>query len=215
MKDKRCCSNKLRFATFNCGQSGIGGTDSMNPNGYRTCELMEALERIKFDIVGLSETHSREERHSKWKVGELRGSELHIGAADGHVGGIGFIVNAKLSARIHSVDVSSSRVGVLKIKLGRRHLLTVIQCYAPHSGYEDQEVEAFYAEVERHLSARRGPVVVMGDFNARVGPREPDELYIGGHSAELRNDAGIRLAAFAEAQQLSPSPRDGRGSRQI
>ncbi|KAH7695018.1 reverse transcriptase [Aphelenchoides avenae] len=42
----------------------------------------------------------------------------------------------------------------------------------------------------------------MGDFNARVGPNEPDELYIGRHSAERRNDAGTRLAAFAEAQKL-------------
>ncbi|KAH7673098.1 reverse transcriptase [Aphelenchoides avenae] len=163
---------------------------------------MEALERIKFDIVGLSETHAKEERHSKWKHGELKGSELHIGAADGLKGGIGFIVNAKLSSRIHSVDVSSSRVGVLKIKLGRRYLLTVIQCYAPHSGYEDLEVESFYAEVEEHLAAQRGPVVVMGDFNARIGQNEPDELYVGQQSAEQRNDAGTRLAAFAEAQKL-------------
>ncbi|KAH7706028.1 hypothetical protein AAVH_26754 [Aphelenchoides avenae] len=102
MKDQRCCSNKLRFATFNCGQSGVGGTDNLNPNGHRTCELMEALERIKFDIVCLSETHAKEERYSKWEHGELKDSELHIGAADGLVGGIGFIVNAKLSSRIHS-----------------------------------------------------------------------------------------------------------------
>ncbi|KAH7708744.1 endonuclease-reverse transcriptase [Aphelenchoides avenae] len=163
---------------------------------------MEALEKVKFDIVGLSETHAKEERHSKWKHGKLRGSELHIGAADGLVGGIGFIVNAKLSSKIHSIDISSSRVGVLKIKLGRRHLLTVIQCYAPHSGYEDEEVEAFYAEIEQHLATQRGPVVILGDFNARVGPKEPDELYIGQHSAEERNDAGIRLAAFAEAQKM-------------
>ncbi|VDP21480.1 unnamed protein product [Heligmosomoides polygyrus] len=47
-----------------------------------------------------------------------------------------------------------------------------IRCVCPTSDYDDEEVEAFYVELEKfykedHISYK----VVVGDFNAKIGPR--------------------------------------------
>ncbi|KAK6756826.1 hypothetical protein RB195_014947 [Necator americanus] len=50
--------------------------------------------------------------------------------------------------------------------------------YAPTSSYEEEEVEAFY--MDRRSSPRRSCLykVIIGDFNAKVGPRRtPEELH--------------------------------------
>lgn len=42
----------------------------------------------------------------------------------------------------------------------------------------------------------------MGDWNATLGPRQGQEIYVGPHAEDVRNEAGDRLAAFLEAERL-------------
>ncbi|KAH7713983.1 endonuclease-reverse transcriptase [Aphelenchoides avenae] len=171
-------------------------------------EIMAALEKINFDVLGLSETHAKKEHSVRWTEGKLIGAEVFSSASsrgqnDSSIEGVGFIVHKSLCESIVAVDVSSSRVAVLKLRVpGQQAPLKVVQVYAPHSGYSDDEREEFYAELERKLAEPSCRTIVLGDFNARIGAVAAGENYIGRHIAEARNDAGMRMAAFAEVKQL-------------
>ncbi|VDO93133.1 unnamed protein product [Heligmosomoides polygyrus] len=64
---------------------------------------------------------------------------------------------------------------------------TVFVAYAPTSDYDDEEVEAFYVELEKfHKEDHTFYKVIVGDFNAKIGSRRsPEELHIGTHRIGL------------------------------
>ena len=45
-------------------------------------------------------------------------------------------------------------------------------------------------------------LVILRDFNARIGQHEPGERYVGSHGLRNRNDRRQRLAEFAEFNKL-------------
>ncbi|KAK6745973.1 hypothetical protein RB195_012217 [Necator americanus] len=75
--------------------------------------------------------------------------------------------------------------------------LTIFVAYAPKSSYEEEEVEAFYMDLEKfYQEGHAFYKVIIGDFNAKVGPRRtPEELHIGTHDLQW-NDQGERLSEF-------------------
>ncbi|VDO19485.1 unnamed protein product [Heligmosomoides polygyrus] len=75
--------------------------------------------------------------------------------------------------------------------------LTVFVAYAPTSDYDDEDVEAFYVELEKfYKEDHTFYKVIVGDFNAKIGPRRsPEELHIGTHGLEW-NEQGERLSEF-------------------
>jgi hypothetical protein len=67
---------------FNLGQSGAGGTDKINSNGYRLNEIMEAVGQINFDVIGLAETHTAKPQQYTWPKGNLVGTEIPVGSCE-------------------------------------------------------------------------------------------------------------------------------------
>ncbi|VDO22159.1 unnamed protein product [Haemonchus placei] len=74
-------------------------------------------------------------------------------------------------------------------KMLRRIALTIFVAYAPTSSYEEEDLEAFYMDLERfYREDHTFFKVVVGDFNAKMGPRRTaEEPYIGSHRME-RNE---------------------------
>ncbi|KAK6732754.1 hypothetical protein RB195_016862 [Necator americanus] len=75
--------------------------------------------------------------------------------------------------------------------------LTIFVAYAPTSSYEEEEVEAFYMDLEKFYREDHAFYkVIIGDFNTKVSPRrKPEELHIGTHGLQW-NDQGERLSEF-------------------
>ncbi|PIO64418.1 hypothetical protein TELCIR_13953 [Teladorsagia circumcincta] len=73
---------------------------------------------------------------------------------------------------------------MLTASLSRDVQITVIQVYAPIADSDEEEHDDFYEQLEELIRRERSYVVVMGDFNARIGSRRAGEVYIGPHSAE-------------------------------
>ncbi|EYC43945.1 hypothetical protein Y032_0476g2139 [Ancylostoma ceylanicum] len=75
--------------------------------------------------------------------------------------------------------------------------LTVFIAYAPTSSYDEDEIEAFYMDMEKfYREDHTFYKVIVGDFNAKIGPRRtPEELHIGTHGLEW-NEQGERLSEF-------------------
>ncbi|VDO67195.1 unnamed protein product [Haemonchus placei] len=78
----------------------------------------------------------------------------------------------------------------------------LIQAYAPTADTDEEQHDNFYERLEELVRRQRGYVVVMGDFNARVGSRKHGEVFVGPHSAKEGNGLGERLASFCELHNL-------------
>ncbi|VDP38274.1 unnamed protein product [Heligmosomoides polygyrus] len=102
-----------------------------------------------------------------------------------------------LAMNIESYESLTSRIGRLRLKrCGSVPALTVFVAYAPTSDYDDEEVEACYMELEKfYKKDHTFYKVIVGDFNAKIGPRRsPEELHIGTHCLEWNeHEAGMSI----------------------
>ncbi|VDO60772.1 unnamed protein product [Heligmosomoides polygyrus] len=151
-------------------------------------DLMMQAKKIKSDVIGLTETRRHYSLHAAYDSGE----ELFLGTCDSRgVGGVGALVNTQYESL-------TNRIGRLRLKrCGSVPALTVFVAYAPTSDYDDEEVEAFYVELEKfYKEDHTFYKVIVGDFNAKIGPRRsPEELNIGNNGLDC-NEQGERLSEF-------------------
>ena len=57
---------------------------------------------------------------------------------------------------------------------GKPFNITVIQIYAPTSNAEETEVEQFYEDLQdlQELTPKKDVLIIIGDWNAKVGSQE-------------------------------------------
>ena len=75
--------------------------------------------------------------------------------------------------------------------------LTLIQVYAPTSDTDDEESEEVYNCLEElvECTPRKDVVIIMGNFNAKIGHQAVEEV-CGNFGLGERNEAGDQLAQF-------------------
>ncbi|KAJ1369553.1 hypothetical protein KIN20_031039 [Parelaphostrongylus tenuis] len=79
--------------------------------------------------------------------------------------------------------------------------LTVFVAYAPTSSYDEDEVEAFYMDLEKFFREDHTFFkVIVGDFNAKIGPRRTSEERHIRTQLEW-NEQGERLSEFIMTTQ--------------
>ncbi|KAK6758780.1 hypothetical protein RB195_016170 [Necator americanus] len=102
-----------------------------------------------------------------------------------------------MAKNIDSFEQLTTRFGRLRMRrCDPTPALTIFVAYAPTSS-NDEEVEAFYMDLEKFYREDHAFYkVIIGDFNAKVGPRRtPEELHIGTHGLQW-NDQGEGLSEF-------------------
>ncbi|VDO27396.1 unnamed protein product [Haemonchus placei] len=147
-----------------------------------TEDLTMQARKIKYDVIGLTETRRHRALHAVFETGE----ELLLGTCDSRgVGGVGVFVNTHLAMNFDSYESLTTRIGRLRLRRGgSTPAPTIFGAYAPTSSYEEEELEAFFMDLERlyredHTSFKG----IVGDFNAKIGPRRTaEELHIGTHN---------------------------------
>ena len=185
------CCKFMTIATYN-GRS--------LSNESRLQELEEELDKIRWDIIGLSEIRRKGEEEIELNSGHIL---YYRGTNDGRTSGVGFLVHKKWKNHITEVDSASDRVARLVIRLSKRYSIQFIQVYAPTKSYSDEEVDEFYEEVSKMKQKNRHHLnIIMGDFNARIGEKRKGEVSVGNYGYDTRNDRGNRLVEFAETEQL-------------
>uniref|UniRef100_W6NCY2 Endonuclease exonuclease phosphatase domain containing protein n=1 Tax=Haemonchus contortus TaxID=6289 RepID=W6NCY2_HAECO len=147
-------------------------------------DLMMQARKIKYDVIGLTETRRHRPLHAVFETGE----ELFLGTSDSRgVGGVGVLVNTHLAMNIDSYGSLTTRIGRLRLRrCGSTPALTVFVVYAPTSSHDEEELEAFYMDLEKlYREDHTFFKVILGDFNAKIGPRRTTkELHIGTHGME-------------------------------
>ncbi|XP_055965948.1 craniofacial development protein 2-like, partial [Sorex fumeus] len=146
-------------------------------------------------IIGLTETRRHESHHAIFDTGE----ELFLGTCDKRgVGGVGVLVNTNLAKSIDSFECLTTRIGRLHLnRCGSLPAVSIFVVYAPTSHYDEREIEKFYIELEKfYKEDHTFYKIIVGDFNAKIGPRRSaEELHIGTHGLEW-NEQGERLSEF-------------------
>uniref|UniRef100_A0A0K0DK45 Endo/exonuclease/phosphatase domain-containing protein n=1 Tax=Angiostrongylus cantonensis TaxID=6313 RepID=A0A0K0DK45_ANGCA len=81
--------------------------------------------------------------------------------------------------------------------------LTVFLVYSPTSNYGEEEDEKFYMDLEKfYREDHTFFKVIIGDFNAKIGPRRTsEEHHIGTHESEW-NEQRERLPEFTMTNKI-------------
>ncbi|GBP68039.1 Craniofacial development protein 2 [Eumeta japonica] len=164
----------------------------------RLLELEESIQDIKYDVIGLSET-----RRLGIKIEEHESFILcHVGHTPG-LYGVGFLVNKKHRNNIESFIGLTERVAILNMNI-QGFMLSILQVYAPTEAAGDAEIEEFYKTIDKALDTAHKTIILMGDFNAKVGhPRKDEHLVTKQFGYGTRNNRGQRLVDFALEHKLA------------
>lgn len=165
---------------------------------HRLLELMNSLKNTKYDVIGISEVRRLGTSIQEYDsfifcyTGETRG-----------LYGVGFIVKKYLKGNIVSFSGISERIALLRLNMNG-YQLDILQVYAPTVTSTDDEVDFFYNTVSETLKNCAKNVIVMGDFNAKIGqPRADERLIMKNYGYGVRNSRGERLIDFANENKMS------------
>lgn len=122
-----------------------------------------------------------------------------------HRHGVAVAVKGELAGSVTAWAPVSERI--MWVRCNAKNVsMTIVQCYAPTDCSKEEDKNVFYEELERVLNGvpKRDLLMVMGDFNARVGSdHETWSKTLGRYGIEGgESDNGLRLLDLSAAQSL-------------
>jgi hypothetical protein len=115
---------------------------------------------------------------------------------------VGFIVKKELKSNILNLNAISDRVVSLHIKI-TNYTLSIIQVYAPTEKAPEEEIEKFYKDIRCALDNALSHVILLGDFNAKIGqPKSNEGSVMGPWGYGTRNKRGGLLMDFCHENEL-------------
>ncbi|EYB93987.1 hypothetical protein Y032_0177g621 [Ancylostoma ceylanicum] len=111
-----------------------------------------------------------------------------------NIDGVGFMIHPRVQRSIHSHEILSPRIAVLRLRTTKNATITIVNCYAPNSVASEEDKDNFYTELEATVKKEKSYYkYICGDFNALVGNGSDGNWRLGRHGNEARNDNGLRL----------------------
>lgn len=105
---------------------------------------------------------------------EIGNSIICFGQCDNRrQGGTGFIVKKNIVSAIKDLKVVNSRLTILIVE-GKFFNIAFVNGHAPSEDKSDEEKEKFYSLLESTLEGipRHCIIILLGDFNAKIGKEE-------------------------------------------
>jgi endonuclease/exonuclease/phosphatase family metal-dependent hydrolase len=181
--------------------------DSNDQLQRRTAIVAHELRRYGVDIAALSETHLAGEGHL---------SEVGAGytifwsgrpATEKRQSGVGIAMKTSLISLLDSLPRGvSDRIMTLRVPLSANRFLTIVSAYAPTLCDTIEVKEAFYDSLNSTMKtiSQNDKVVLLGDFNARVGSvYEAWNGVLGRHGIGRENSNGTLLLTFCSLHNLA------------
>ena len=172
----------------------------------RTALVCKELARFDIDVAALSETRLPGEGNIReagtgytifWKGKAPEEPRIH---------GVGFAIRSQLVQRHNLAPKAiSERLMTVRMPITRNRHLTLISVYAPTLTSTDEDKDAFYNQLDDTIQAvpANDKLVVLGDFNARVGKdHRLWEGIIGRHGIGNCNANGQLLLGLCAEHQL-------------
>ncbi|KAJ0183877.1 hypothetical protein K1T71_000300 [Dendrolimus kikuchii] len=173
----------------------------------KTAIVARELHRYNVDVAALSETHLPDEGELVEVGGGYTFFWKGTAASETRRSGVGFAIKNHLSKRLEEYPVHiSDRVTTLRLHQGKDNYLNVISVYAPTLDKSDDIKDKFYEELTYCLDSinAREQVLLMGDFNARVGrDYEAWPGVLGKHGVGNMNNNGQLLLSLCAQHGLA------------
>ncbi|XP_063585355.1 uncharacterized protein LOC134762738 [Penaeus indicus] len=199
---KRHRSRKIYFGAWNVRTL----MDADQRPERMTAIVGHELARYNIAIAALSETRRAD-------TGSVR--EMGVGytffwsgkmETEPRVSGVGFAIRNDIASCLTSLPKGiSDRIMTLRLPLASKTHLTLIGVYAPTMTHSMEEREAFYSSLRKVIRSvpSRDKLLLLGDFNARVGRNKdawPGEL--GSHGYGRENSNGLLLLSLCAEENL-------------
>ena len=161
-------------------------------------KIRKEMERLNISILGLSEV--------RWEGAgrrKLRKHNIIYSGGDKIERRVGIILNEATSISIKGYWTISDRVLLVKLN-GKPFDITIIQVYAPTSESIEEDIDFFYKDLgaaKNHCKSQ-DVVIIMGDFNAKVGNERVDEV-VGDHGLGQKNERGERLIDWTRMHDMT------------
>jgi len=169
-KQRNPARHSYHFATWNVRT--LLDTGTAERPARRTALLAAELQRYNIDIAALSETRLADEGSLTevgggytffWKGLPPDSPRIHC---------VGFAIRTSLLQRLSETPVAiNERLMTLRMPLTKRRYMTILSAYAPTLPSDESSKDRFYDILRSTLRSvpRSDKIVVLGDFNARVG----------------------------------------------
>lgn len=185
--------NKTRIATWNVRSMAAGKMDN----------VIEEAKQNNISVLGIAEHRWAGQGHFTPHAG---GKFIYSGQAKAGHGGVAIYLSKQIANTVLGYKPVNDRILSIRLQ-GKVKNIKIIQVYAPTSTADEEEIEAFYTNLQGEIdeSKKSDITIVMGDFNAKVGQRQ-DEIErgtIGKFGLGERNERGERLVEFAIANNLT------------
>lgn len=173
----------------------------------KTAIVARELRRFNIDVAALSETHLADEGELTEHGGGYTFFWKGTTAAEPRRSGVGFAIINHLVRKMGKFPVHiSDRITTLRLHLLNNNFLNIISVYAPTLDKADDIKDQFYEELTQCLNGvrPRDQVLLMGDFNARVGQDyEACPGVLGRHGVGNMNNNGQLLLSLCAQFDLA------------
>eukprot|EP00775_Hariotina_reticulata_P004854 gene4854-biopygen6608 len=165
---------------------GVINATGLTHNGTKRLELTELLLESQVDIMGVTETHESHDR--RLPADHIPGYKFYSKPRPvGRGGGVAVAVHACLTHEIKPFAFTDQQydeaIWLVLQRRGQVRKMFIGVVYMPDMSKSASVREAAYTQLQQdmlHLSSQ-GSVVVVGDFNARVGRAAQPNTHIGMH----------------------------------
>ena len=148
--------------------------------------LMHELKRMRWEIIGIAETHLTGVQESMIEGYKL----ISSGKEAEHSSGVGLVLSANAQLAVTGYNPVSDRIISARFQM-MVGMATICQVYAPTAVSSEEAINEFYLDLQQelHRIPKIDLLIVMGDFNAKVGMGdEGTRQVMGNFGTGRRND---------------------------
>ena len=163
--------------------------------------MIEEFKKEKLEILAVTET-------KKKGTGEIT-IENHTIIYSGvdvnkrAEAGVGCVISPKYMKKMKEWKAINEKIMVVKLELKNKQVTKLIIVYGPGENDKAKTKEEFWEKLQEVYEEGSNPIIIMGDFNARVGNKTDGKNGVmGRYGEEIVNNNGRRFIDFCIQNRL-------------
>jgi exonuclease III len=160
-------------------------------------ETAREMRRYKIEILAIQETRWS----GKGKIDKTNFTLYYAGEKKQGKNGTAFLVGGGIRNKIMQYEAVDGRISWIRIE-NKQANITIINAYAPTENSKEEEKTKFNDKLEKVCEKvkRNDILMIVGDFNAKIGKKERNEGVAGKATIhDTTNDNGAKICDLAAA----------------
>ena len=189
-KDPRL-NTKIKMATWNVRSMGIG----------KLRMITSEAQIYGISVLGIAEHRWAGQGHFRVAAG---GTIIFSGGKKGGLYGVTVYLDSEAEKMLLGYNPVNEWIMTIRLNGKQRNMLLFKYMHLL-SQADEEEIEKFYAKLQRMIDAinNRDILIIMGDFNAKLGKGSTTSKLIGPYVLRERNVRGDRLEEFIIENDLA------------